>query len=75
MIVLLMYFGTGFDQMNVICFSQGTVATLHMWGGYIYNRVMYTKNYYYFSLSYFFNSRCHCFFEMWCRTWCFSYFS
>jgi len=29
-----------FDQMNVICFSQGTVATFYRWGGYIYNHLM-----------------------------------
>jgi len=36
-IVLSTRFGTGLDQMKVICFSQGTVATFHRRGGYIYN--------------------------------------
>jgi len=26
-------FGTGFDQMKVVCFSQGTVATFYRCGG------------------------------------------
>jgi len=32
-IVLSTCFGTGFDQMKVICFWQGTVATFYRWGG------------------------------------------
>jgi len=33
-----MRFGTGFDQMNVICFSQDTLATFNRWRGYLYNQ-------------------------------------
>jgi len=31
-----MHFGTGFNQMKIICFSQGTVATFYRCCGYIY---------------------------------------